>query len=164
MLLHQSPELNCLRKFGSMKAVDLCGLFKVSFYQEISVFAQQKSGEKEWKENMKEPQIMLTQKSQVKNYYDVLRALPPTSISISSLTFKAIKHMNTEGKMVCAKLTECSFATNTNSCRHYSTASDTLPHNYCCSHGTKIHTAQILSENLFHIFPGSSWSWFLIES
>lgn len=34
-----------------------------------------------------------------KKYYDVLKALPPTSISISSLTFKPIKHMNTEGKM-----------------------------------------------------------------
>lgn len=99
MLLHQTLELNCLRKFGSMKAVDLCGLFKVSFYQEISMFAQQKSGEREWKENMKELQITLTLKPQVKNYYDVLKALPPTSISISSLTFKPIKHMSTEGKM-----------------------------------------------------------------
>lgn len=34
-----------------------------------------------------------------KKYYDVLKALPPTSISISSLTFKPIKHMDTEGKM-----------------------------------------------------------------
>lgn len=99
MLLHWSLELNCLRKFGSMKAVNLCGLFKVSFYQEISVFAQQKSGQREWKENMKELQITLTLKSQVKKYYDVLKALPPTRISISSLTFKPIKHMNTEGKM-----------------------------------------------------------------
>lgn len=98
MHLHRSLELNCLRKFGSMKAVNLCGLFKVSFYQEISVFAQQKSGEREWKENMKELQITLTLKSQLKNYYDVLKALPPTSISISSLPFKPIKHTNTEGK------------------------------------------------------------------
>lgn len=90
--LASSLELNCLRKFGSMKAVNLCGLFKVSFYQEISVFVQQKSGEREWKENMKKLQIMLTLKSQVKNYCDVLKALPPTSISISSLTFKPIKH------------------------------------------------------------------------
>lgn len=163
MLLHESLELNCLRKFGSMKAADLCGLFKVSFYQEISVFAQQKSGEREWKENMKELQIMLTQKSQVKNYYDVLKALPPTSISISSLTFKPIKHMNTEGKMVCAKPTECLLTANTDSCRHSSAAADTLPHNCCCSYCTKIHAARTSSVNLFHIFPGSSWGWFLTE-
>lgn len=164
MLLHQSLEFNCLRKFGSMKAVDLCGLFKVSFYQEISVFAQQKSGEREWKENMKELQIMLTQKSQVKNFYDVLKALPPTSISISSLTFKPVKHKNTEGKLVCAKPPECSFTTNTDSCGHYSAAADTLPHNYYWSHCIKIHAAQILSVNLFHIFPGSSRGWFPKES
>jgi len=54
MLLPESLELNRLRKFGSMKAVDLCGLLKVSFYQENSVLAERKSGGREWKENMKE--------------------------------------------------------------------------------------------------------------
>lgn len=156
MLLHQSLELNCLRKFGSMKAFNLCGLFKVSFYLQISVFAQQKSGEREWKENMKELQIMLTQKSQVKNYYDVLKALPLTSSSISSLTFKPVKHMNTEVKMVFAKPTECSFITNADNCRNCSTAADTLPHNYCCFHCTR-HCQSAC-------YSGRPWSWFPKES
>lgn len=122
----QSLEHNCPRKSGSMNAVDLSGLFKVSFYQEISVFAQQETGEREWKEDMRELQIMLTQKSQVKNYHDILNVFPPTSIFTSSSVFHPIKHMNTEGKMVCAKSTECSFTPNTDSCRCYSTATDIL--------------------------------------
>lgn len=97
VLTWQSLEFNCPRKSGSMNAVDLSGLFKFSFYQEISVFAQQESRKREWKENMKELQIMLTQKSQVKNYYDILKVFPPTSTFISSLTCKPIKHMDTEG-------------------------------------------------------------------
>lgn len=153
MLLHQSLELNCLRKFGSMKAVNLCGLFKVSFYQEISVFAQQKSGQREWKENMKELQITLTLKSQVKKILWCIKSTSSYKHFYFLLNFQAHKtneHWRENGSSpldthLLAALT----------------AADTLPHSYCCSHGTKVHAAQTLSANLFHIFLESSWGWFL---
>lgn len=104
------------------------------------------------KGEMKELQIILTQKSQVKNHYDVLKVLPPTSIPISSLTFKPIKHMNTEGKMVCAKLTECSFTTNTDSCRHYNTAADTAPQLLLLPLHQNTYSSDIFSKFVSH-FP-----------
>jgi len=76
---------------------------------------------------MKELQIMLTQKSQVKKLPWYIKSNSPYKHFYFLLSFPAHKtHEHIEGKMICAKSTECSFTTDTDSCRCYSTATDRL--------------------------------------